>query len=264
MPKTASHTLVCIKVGGSLVTDKATPFTANTAAIKLFAAEFHAVWTRYSSTTHFLLGNGVGSYGHFTAHEYGLREGAHNDQQRIGVGLTHQSVRDLNNMITKELIDAGVPAYALSPGDLFSASDGNITGSNITLVRTLLEQGYAPLLHGDTIIDSARGVTIYSTERSLFWCGSQLRDAYSTVLVIELLNTGGVLDENGTVLDSLTPEQPIPILNRHTHDVTGGIEGKIHSAREATAWADSVRLIGLEPGTLQRALSGERVGTEIK
>ena len=255
--------LVIIKLGGSYITDKAKPFTARRERIMAFAAELAAIWRDTAGTTDFLLGNGAGSFGHFPAHEYGLREGAHDARQRYGMGVTHTSVVRLNTLVAEVLAEQDLPAFALSPAGLFTCADRKVATMDLAPVRALLQNGCMPVLHGDTIVDTARGTTIFSTEQALALCARGLQKQYRRMTFIQIMDVAGVLDEQGTVIARLGREQQVSVYRSHTHDVTGGIISKVENAREAAVWADAVYLIGGEPGALQQTLAGRCPGTQI-
>lgn len=260
-----THThLVVIKIGGSIITDKSKRETPNTKNIATFAENLSAVRQKFPDAD-VLLGNGAGSFGHHSAHYYGLRDGAKSAEQFYGVSITHNSVRELNLLVANALTDHDIPAYALSPGDVFTAKDGDAVDGNSTLVAMLLQKGLIPVIHGDTVIDTEQGVSIFSTEKSLFWLADTLKDRYDHITVIMVVDTGGVLDEAGDIIselkrnDSIVTTRKIPGVK----DVTGGITHKIATCREATAWANDVYILGNTNRDLLAAFAGKPAGTKV-
>lgn len=260
----SSAHLVCLKVGGSVITDKTKRKAPNAANLATFADNLsHTI--RQFPDCDVLLGNGAGSFGHHSAHEYGLGEGAHSPEQFYGVSITHNSVRELNLLIGTALTARDVPAYCLSPGDVFTASDGKVLSANQAVVEELLDRHCIPLIHGDTVIDVKRGVSIFSTEKSLFWLAEALRSRYDRITVIMVVDTGGVLDESGSIIPELRGDTKVDIAQNipGVKDVTGGIVHKVASCRAATDWADAVYIIGNTAGDLEAAWSGKPAGTRI-
>lgn len=255
--------LVCIKVGGSIVTDKAQPFTVNGAAIDVFAKNMAAVIKTLGNSTSFLLGNGAGSFGHVPAHEYGLRDGAQTQTQFYGLAFTHNSVRDLNLQLGKALNDHDIPATCLSPGDMLMARAGQIFSGSTLPVEYALKHGLVPLLHGDGAYDETKGVSIVSTEQSLLWFADALRSGYEKVTVIAITRTGGVLDTDGSVIRTLQKNDTVVQLKRPGHDVTGSMDGKVQSLRLAAEKGYTSYIIGNTKDELLAAIRHEPAGTRV-
>ncbi len=256
--------LVCIKIGGSVITDKSREATTRAENIQKFACNLSTVIKDFPDVN-ILLGNGAGSFGHQAAHKYGLKNGASTDEQFYGVAVTHNSVRKLNLLVGDALTSHDVPTYCISPGDIFTAKNGGVATANTAVIEQLLEHRSVPLIHGDTILDADRGVSIFSTEKSLFWLGEHFRDKYAKVTVVMIVDTGGVLDENGYIIKELRSSDTVTAANAVTgvKDVTGGMLHKVTSCRKATEWADAVYIIGNTAEELSAACTDKRAGTRI-
>lgn len=256
--------LVCLKIGGSSITDKTKLKVANTASIANFADNLSHVLQKFPGCD-VLLGNGAGSFGHHSAHQYDLGNGARTPDQFYGVSITHNSVRELNLLVGNALAACHIPAYCLSPGDIFTATNGTVATANQSVVEELLGHHLIPVIHGDTVIDTKRGVSIFSTEKSLFWLAEALRSRYDRVTVIMVVDTGGVLDENGAVISELKSDTTVAIARKipGVQDVTGGIVHKVASCRAATKWATNVYIVGNTLHDLEAAWAGKPAGTKI-
>jgi len=256
--------LVCLKIGGSIITDKTKLKVAHTANITAFAEHLSRVLRQFPDSD-VLLGNGAGSFGHHSAHEYNLRDGAYTSEQSYGVSITHNAVRALNLLVGDALTAQNIPAYCLSPGDLFTAQDGEVVSANQSVVEELLQQHSIPVIHGDTVLDTKRGVSIFSTEKSLFWLAEALRSRYDRVTVIMVVNTGGVLDEDRAIIRELAGDAEVRVAETipGLKDVTGGIVHKVATCRAAAQWADAVYIIGNTAHDLAAAWAGQPAGTKI-
>jgi isopentenyl phosphate kinase len=256
--------LVCLKIGGSIITDKSKPATPNIENIATFADNLASALGQFPGYD-VLLGNGAGSFGHHSAHEYGLRDGASSKEQFYGVDITHNSVRELNLLVGNALTSRGIPAYCLSPGDIFSAKNGEVLTANKTVVEELLRHHSLPLIHGDTVLDTERGVSIFSTEQSLFWLAEALRSHYDRITVVMVVNTGGVLDKDGGVITELTRDATVEVAQKIAgiKDVTGGITHKVTTCRKAADWADAVYIIGNTEQDLAAVFAGTTAGTKV-
>jgi len=258
-----SRQLVLIKFGGSLITDKRQPFTVRPEKLEFLAAELAAA-RQANPEADFIIGNGAGSFGHFTAHEYGLREGARTAEQYYGMSVTHNGVVRLNTLVAEALTKQHIPAFAVSPAALFTCADKQLDGQHIAPLVNLLRAGCIPVLHGDTITDTVRGTTILSTEKVLQACLEALAASYDQVFVIYLLDIDGVLSGEGVVIPKLSPAAEVQVRHDLQHDVTGGILGKVVSARQATALAKKVYIAsGSKTGVIAAALAGQNVGTQV-
>jgi isopentenyl phosphate kinase len=254
--------LVVIKFGGGIVTDKESPLTARPAALMQLVHGFAGI-RKAMPDTHFLLGNGAGSFGHFTAHQYGLRDGAHTPDQFYGMAVTHMGVQKLNTMITEVLLEEKVPAFSLTPSSFMFCDNGKVTTTHTEPLMQLMQDGCVPLVFGDTIVDKTRGTTILSTEKVLHACLEALRASFDHITVVYMFGADGVLDSQGNTIAELPADMSITELRTNAPDVTGGITGKITAARAASKVADDVYLIGKDPSDLETVLAGKPAGTRI-
>jgi isopentenyl phosphate kinase len=144
----AGAAVVLVKVGGSSITNKAVRETKNDGALRWFANAIRNAKAQYG--IHFVVVHGAGSFGHFTAKEYGLQgqtspppdrreeEGkedvddkynsdctgsedagtTHQERQRWtmqGLAQTRYSVQALNRAVVHALLAHNVSAVGISP-----------------------------------------------------------------------------------------------------------------------------------------------------
>jgi isopentenyl phosphate kinase len=255
--------LIILKVGGSLITDKSTPFTARRKYIASFAKALAAARKAFPDTR-ILLGNGGGSYAHFPAHEYGLRSGATTPQNFYGMCLTRTSVQTLNTIVCTALTDEKLPAFPIAPSSTFTSHHKRVTNLAMAPILQLLERNCIPVVYGDMILDSGRGTTIFGTEKVMLTYLPTLRQHFAHIRVIIMSGADGVLDEHSRTIAELTADQAITVHSEMDHDVTGGIVSKVEAAREAAKLADHVQLIsGHPPTALLQALRNEKIGTHV-
>jgi len=255
--------LVLIKLGGSLITDKKKEDTIRPDVIEQCVEEIESV-RRALPDTDIIIGTGAGSFGHIQAHKYQLKAGARLAEQFYGMCMVHNNVRKLNEFVTGQLIAKELPAFSISPSAILMANDGTIASSFFQPVRQLLASGCIPMMHGDAVLDPIRGLTIMSTEKVLQACLENLRELYEEIVVIYCMDVSGIWDENRRTISVLERNQTPFSHKSSVRDVTGGIEGKVKSARYAAELAERVYLIsGKEKGDLKKAIAGERVGTRV-
>lgn len=259
---TRSH-LVLIKVGGGLITKKAEFMTANDEAIDRVVNQLSRA-KKECPDADLILGNGVGSYAHFTAHKYALRDGAHNIDAVYGVAQTHLGAAKLNMLLTEALQKkAELPALALSPMSMMVHNDHGVK-FNSTPLKYALHKEYLPVLHGDTVLSTTRGVKIFSTEMILFECLKAFAQDYKKVTTIYLTDADGVLDDKKETIQNLTKEYSVKVHDAHRHDVTGGVTEKVAAARATAEVADEVYIVsGWIDDAIARVIKGEHLGTRV-
>jgi len=256
--------LLLVKFGGSLITDKEKEDTARPDVISQCVQQIKEVKNALPETD-IVIGTGAGSFGHIQAHAYQLKKGATLAEQFYGMCVVHNNVRKLNEIVVDSLTGTGLPAFSVSPSAIFMASDGALVSTFFPPIRQLLASGCIPLLHGDAVLDPVRGLTIMSTEKVLQACLENLRELYEKITVVYGMDVPGVWDGERRIVSVLERDRELFRHENGVKDVTGGIEAKIKSARQAADVADAVYLISpKEPGTLLGALQNEQVGTRIE
>jgi len=249
-----------LKLGGSVVTDKEQPFTADESNIRRLAGEIKAAWPTPVVVVH-----GGGSFGHPVAKKYGIAEGFTSERQVPGFARTHQAMMALNTVIVDTLLESGVPAMSVSPSSFIATSGGRITKVDFEIVGRLVVRGIAPVLFGDAVLDKNIGFTILS--------GDQLAVRLAVSLGASKLIFGGDVDGIYTsnpklafqarLIERLSLEKLegyVKIGEALTTDVTGGMLGKVSEARKAVEAGVEVQVVNAtKPGVILKALRGEPV-----
>ncbi|GEM_PF-63570 len=260
--------LLFIKLGGSLITDKAQPHTPRPEALRRLADEITAAFEAQPGLR-LVLGHGSGSFGHVAGAKHGTRQGVRTDAQWRGFAEVWQEARALNQMVMETLAAAGLPAMAFPPSAAVTARDGQIAAWDIAPLRAALERGLLPVVYGDVAFDTIRGGTILSTE--------DLFDHLAHILCPRRILLAGL--EPGVwadypactrLVEQITPDRLGQIAaglgGSHAADVTGGMESKVRQALglvQAIPGLEVLIFSGDQPGNVQRALLGERIGTLV-
>jgi isopentenyl phosphate kinase len=263
-----------VKLGGSVITDKAGREAADLPLIARLAAEIAAARAARPGLA-LVLGHGSGSFGHPYAARYGVHTGLPPGADYAGFALTAAAALRLNRIVVDALLDAGVPALALQPSASLWSAGGRIAAWDTAHVGHALSHGLVPVVHGDVAFDSAQGTAIISTEALLA----------HLALATELRPARVILVGEDAVYSADPRSNPaaerVPLITAanldaalhgaagsHAVDVTGGMRSKLELMwRLAQANpALEVRLIGPAPGNLAAVLSGtERdTGTTIR
>ena len=250
-----------VKLGGSLITDKSTPYTARLEVIERLGGEVHRA--RSQSSLQLVLGHGGGSFPHVSATRYHTADGVVDHRSWEGFVKVHQDAARLNTIVCEALTKAGELVMPVQPSSACVASAGRIVRWDPGTLQRFLQAGLIPVPYGDVCVDRQQGCCIISTEEIFRYLAGLLRPGQ--ILLVGKVD--GVLDANGNVVPLITP-QNFDKLRRSLAasdgiaDVTGGMLHKVERALEMGA---TVRIInGLVPGRLYRALMGEEVqGTEL-
>jgi isopentenyl phosphate kinase len=264
--------LVFIKLGGSLITDKARPYTPRLDLLAQLAAEL-AEARRELPELALVLGHGSGSFGHTAAKEYRTRNGlpptGQEEQARYWFGFSEVwfQASALNRFVMEALHTAGVPALALAPAASVIARDGKVARWDLAPLRAALAAGLAPVVYGDVVFDEARGGTILSTEDLFEHLARQLRPRRILLAGLEAAVWADFPLRQQKV-SSITPASFEAIRGgvgaSHAADVTGGMESKV---RQMLVLVGEIPGLGAQifsaetPGNLLAALGGETPGT---
>lgn len=261
--KLKNKKILLIKLGGSVITDKSTPYTARIDVIRRLARELKNI-----KNTSLVLSHGSGSFGHISAQKYGGKKGY---KSAWGVAKVARDAMEINRIVMDILIEEGLSAVSLRPMSMMVASAGKLQKDLFEIVELTINQGLIPVVYGDVIWDKEWKSTIYSGETTLNKIGIFLsKKGYNVSEIIQVGQTDGVYD-----LDRKT----VPLINKNNWDkikgclfeskradVTGGMEHKVESALKiAKSGINTFLINGERANDLSKAISGKQVqGTLIK
>lgn len=252
--------MIVLKLGGSVITAKDKPMTADERNIKRLAEEISAANHKGLMIVH-----GGGSFGHPVARQYGIAEGFSSERQILGFSKTHGAMVVLNSLVVEALLDASVPAVSVTPSSFIVTDGGRMGATDFGVVRRLVERGIVPVLYGDAVIDRSRGFSILS--------GDQLAVRLAVEMGADRLVFGvdidGVYTANpkltlsARLIERLSVEKAkgmVEIGKALTTDVTGGMLGKVSEAVSAVeAGVEVLVTNAAKPDVVLRALRGEPV-----
>lgn len=251
--KSGRSSIVFLKLGGSLITDKQVPMTARGETIRRLAKEVAGVFLT-SPNFRLVLGHGSGSFGHVPARRYGTRSGVHTAEEWHGFIEVWQAAAALNRLVVDTFSAAGLPVIPFPPSAGVTADDGRIAVWNTDPIEAALAAGLLPVVFGDVVFDRARGGTILSTE--------DLFEYLVPVLAPERVLLAGL--EAGVCADFPGCRQVIPMITPSTSadllvglggsaapDVTGGMAAKV---------ALALRMVEADPDLEVVIFSGEIPG----
>ena len=267
-PECLVTSVVFVKLGGSLITDKTEPFTARAEVIARLSREIAEHWDAHEGRI--VLGHGSGSFGHVAAKRSGLLDRHSDGSVTEGVSQTQQAAFALHRRVTDALRDAGIPVFSVAPSSAFVASGGEPADVQAEPVRRALDVGAVPVTFGDVVMDRDRGATICSTETVFRALIDGLESqGVTTRRVLWIGDTEGVYDAHGETIARLSPDRATQLLDEvdapSGTDVTGGMRHRVRTARAlARRGIPSLITNGREAGRLRRALRGKTVsGTQV-
>lgn len=208
-----------LKLGGSVITDKRADCAVNREELSRIASAIAAA----PVTGGIVVIHGAGSCGHPEARRYRLDIGA-KEGETEGIFVTHRVVSGLNDEVVAALREKGVAAVGIHPLHAGIARDGRLVGFETRHLQEMLNLGMVPVIHGDVVMDLARGACIVS--------GDQLVRYLAAGLAIR--RVGLATDVPGVLAgDRVVPKitrstvQDLAIGTSTHTDVTGGMRGKI-------------------------------------
>ncbi len=165
--------LLVIKLGGSLLTDKSTPYKLREEVIKVVAVEIKEC-IDLGLIKSLVIVHGVGSIGHPPVLKYNLHKGFRNKDQLISMSKTQQIVNKFRETIATIFLEEGVPINLMHASSMVVGSKMVITDHAFSSLKGFLSLGMIPLIGGDMMFDTSMGFSVCS--------GDQLAVVLSRVL----------------------------------------------------------------------------------
>lgn len=263
-----SKPLIFLKLGGSLITDKATPYTPRPEVISRLADEI-AIALETHPGLKLVLGHGSGSFGHVAAQRFGTRQGVDSPEGWRGFAQVWYQASRLNRIVVEALHEAGLAAVALPPSGAVTTHQGQVTTWNLSPLRSALSAGLLPVVYGDVVFDQAAGGTILSTEDLFAQLARELHPG-RILLAGQDQGVWGDYPACSQLVQTITPQtwkQLAPALDGSANtDVTGGMASKVETMLalvKEIPGLEGLIFSGGEPGQVSAALAGDNPGTHI-
>jgi len=259
--------MIFLKLGGSLITDKARPETARLEVLARLAVEIAEVRAERPELR-LLLGHGSGSFGHPAAARHGTRAGAHTPDEWRGFQQVWWAAHRLQRLVLDALLQAGLPAIAFPPSSHALCEGGELIQLAAEPLTRALEAGLLPVTQGDVAFDRRWGATIVSTEQVMGFLAASLKPKRILLAGIE----EGVYarypqkDQLLAKLSRADLEQS-SIGGSGEVDVTGGMLEKVAwslSMSQADPELEMHVFSGVTPGNVRMAILGAALGTRVK
>lgn len=253
--------MILIKFGGSVITDKSRYRTFNAERVRRLCREI-----KESGETAIIV-HGAGSFGHVLAKENRLNDGFNDVSQIPAVAQVCYDMRDLNNMIVKELNDAGLPAVSVPTGSCFIMEDRRLIIDDPEVIRSMFDKGIMPVMFGDVVMDRKLGFAICSGDQIM----ERLTEIFRPSRVVFVSDIDGLYDDDpkknkGAKLIENVDRRTLDEVKTDitVADVTGGVRGKMETMlRMCSRGCDCVLVNGTVEGRLLSLLRGEKVPCTI-
>ena len=254
--------LALIKLGGSIITFKDKPLSANAAAIDGISKALKSL------DIPAIIVHGGGSFGHHWSVQYDMhtKPAAYDIH---GVSVVHESMVALNQIIVNSMLRHGLNPYALPPSSFTMAHKSNST--KIRILYSMSKTGLVPVTFGDVVHVEGSKYSILSGDSLMTLISKVLRPSR----IIFVTNVDGVFrDLRSKELVSVIPyrkgKNSIEFGEGGAADVTGGMKRKITEAfKIAGSGMDVMMVNGLFPERIidaaeGRPTTGTLIGGRVK
>ena len=261
----STNEIFLLKLGGSLLTDKNTPFSIREEVVK------NAIQQIINANKRLILIHGGGSFGHPIAKKYNISQGINISikNQIFGLTETHKAMVQFNSQIIEKFLEKEYPALSIQPSSIFIKRLNEISFESIEPIETSLDLGILPVLYGDIILENEGNFSIISGDRIILELCKKLKN-YSISKVIFVIEKDGIFVEdieNDKKIINLASEISLKELDKikladlgNKIDVTGSIRGKINAIKEICRLNIPVQVInGLTNGNIFKALSNQKI-----
>lgn len=263
-----NDSLIFIKLGGSLITDKSRPGVVRQETIDAACQEIQEYLAK-DPTKKMIIGHGSGSFGHVPAEIYRTRDGVASSEGWRGFAEVWQHAARLNSILRDRLSEAGIAVISFPPSATVTTRSGAITRWEITPIERTLRAGLVAMVYGDVVFDEELGGTILSTEDLFEYLAKLLSPARILLAGVEEgvwsdypVRTHLIPEIDPEDLDSLLPH----LGEAEGYDVTGGMAEKVRKMAILVRQLPALEVIifsGSRRENFREALGGSPVGTRI-
>jgi isopentenyl phosphate kinase len=208
--------IILIKLGGSLISDKAKINQARLKVIENLSQQIKEI-LKNKKDLQLILATGAGGFGHPLAEKY---------KNNLEKGWPHirAAVKKLNQIIVSSLTKYGIPALSINP---FFVSQ-----PEIDKIINLLKAGKIPVFHADLIKDKQGKISILSMDKFLVDLAIFLKEkGFKIEKVVFCGVTNGVINDKKKTIRIINKKNIVRLekyfFKNKTIDVSGGMKQKI-------------------------------------
>ena len=237
--------MILIKLGGSIITNKEKPLTANRLAIKRITSSLRKI------KEPLIVVHGGGSYGHYWSVKYNMHTRPSKYSIK-GVSMVKNSMIELNRIILQSFLESNLIPYCLPPND-FMFADKPIM-KKVKEFSKIANIGLIPISYGDVMWFGRNKFYILSGDKIMGILSKILKPR----LAIFVTNVDGIYSDMKTkrLIGNITIEKPTT--TEVAMDVTGGMSRKIKEAVNISRNGTKVFFVnGNVPERIVNAISGK-------
>ena len=259
----AGRPMILVKLGGSVLTDKARLRTPRRTTIVRLGKELAG------ASESLVVVHGAGSYGHILARRHRLHERFLGKDQLLAGARVQRDVKALDMLVLDALLKAGLAPVSLPPSALLTMDDGRVADFASKPFLDYVVMGLTPVTFGDVVRDRTRGLAICSGDVLML----ELARAFHPTRAIFVADVDGLYTADpkrvrtARRLESVAADDldAIDFTPASTADVTGSIEGKVRQMLEIAAHAGETLIVnGNVKNRLRDAVRGRPVaGTHV-
>lgn len=237
---------VFLKLGGSVLTNKEKPNSFQRPVAKRLFTEIR------KAGAPLVLFHGAGSFGHPQAQQWKLGKATVTPERRAGVSAVLSAVAKLHAEILGVADASGLKPISV-PIHLEATSEGGVlVDLPVRRIRSLMADGFTPVLHGTLVRDDELGWRIVSADELM----AELAVDLEPCLGLFVSDVDGVLRDNQLV-DRIASLDDVQIFGRE--DATGAMAGKVQQGLMMAETCPVMIVNGLEKGRVNDVLRGKPV-----
>jgi isopentenyl phosphate kinase len=260
----AESSVIILKLGGGLLTDKNKPLSIREDTVK------SAVKQIIDANEKIILVHGGGSFGHPLAKKYSISNGYDKTipNQILGLAETHHAMVKFNSYLIEQFLESNYPVLSIQTSSIFIKDSEVISTKSLDVIGTTLDLGIIPILYGDIILDKKGSFSIISGDQIILALCQHL-NSYNISKVVFAMESDGlyIIDKNNNENSKLVTEcysSELDNLNLadlgQKIDVTGGIKSKLNFIKTICKSKIPVQLInGLIEGYIQKSLKNQNL-----
>ncbi|MBU3904906.1 MAG: isopentenyl phosphate kinase family protein [Nanoarchaeota archaeon] len=259
--------LIILKIGGSIITDKKSDEPkVDYENLERISKEIKQGYD--SDKINLILIHGAGSYGHNIVKRTGINNGIVNKKQLVDFAETQRLQNELNSIITKKLIENGLPTIPCQASSFMIGDGGRLQEIDIEAIEGMLKIDMIPVLYGVPVYDKLQKCSILSGDQIAPYLARKL----NAELIIHATNVNGIYTKDPNQFDDAEHISEITVDNFEEikklvsgsldTDVTGGMLNKISELMNIGV--SSQIISGIIPGNIIKALRGECIGTVVR
>ena len=260
----AESSVILLKLGGGLLTDKNKPLSIREDVVR------SAVKQIIDANEKIILIHGGGSFGHPLAKKYSISNGIDKTipNQILGVAETHHAMVKFNSYLIEQFLENNYPVLSFQTSSIFTKDSGVISAKSLDVIETTLDLGIMPILYGDIILDKQGSFSIISGDQIILALNQSLNN-YSISKVVFAMESDGLytVDKNDDENCKLVTECYSNELDRlnladlgQKIDVTGGIKSKLNFIKKICESKIPVQLLnGLIEGYIHKSLKNHNL-----